>query len=289
MKLYVGTYAKYAAGSIAGRWMDLDKFKRAEEFEAACRKLHGDERDPELMFQDVEMDPGEDWQEGLYSESRIPRDYWRMKAEREAEKKAAKARKMTPDEQRQEELFSQVWEEAVRCGIEREGDKKSRDNRRKEAARLVRLEDGGIVEIDRPRIETQFPFGEDDRGQGEEEPGSMKYALKQCANVRTKNGFISRNLADFDKGAEWTNKSEFSAKRWWKQADEPKPIARELVRVDPWKPRDKRDLYPLTPRDRANIRAAVARVRTDFLRRLETWWKRFGAEHVHAWTYWTEA
>ena len=38
MKLYVGA------------WLDLDKFANAEEFEAACKRIHRDEHDPELMF-----------------------------------------------------------------------------------------------------------------------------------------------------------------------------------------------------------------------------------------------
>lgn len=49
MKLYVGTYAKYNRGSIAGAWLDLDKFKDADEFAAACRRLHKDESDMKRM------------------------------------------------------------------------------------------------------------------------------------------------------------------------------------------------------------------------------------------------
>ena len=61
MKLYVGTYAKYNSGDLSGAWLDLDRFANAEEFEAACKRIHRDEHDPELMFQDVETDPGCDW------------------------------------------------------------------------------------------------------------------------------------------------------------------------------------------------------------------------------------
>lgn len=74
MKLYVGTYAKYNSGSLGGKWLDLDDFADADEFEEACRKLHEDEDDPELMFQDAEYDHG--WEKALYSESGIPSDYW---------------------------------------------------------------------------------------------------------------------------------------------------------------------------------------------------------------------
>ena len=57
MKLYVGTYAKYNNGSIAGRWMDVEDYADADDFYAACRELHSDEHDPEFMFQDYEGFP----------------------------------------------------------------------------------------------------------------------------------------------------------------------------------------------------------------------------------------
>lgn len=63
-KLYVGTYAKYNEGSIDGAWLDLEDYDSPENFLEACYKLHSDEEDPELMFQDYEDFPKE-----YYSES----------------------------------------------------------------------------------------------------------------------------------------------------------------------------------------------------------------------------
>jgi antirestriction protein len=54
MKIYVGTYAKYNNGSIAGAWLTLTDYSDAQEFLAACYDLHNDESDPELMFQDFD-------------------------------------------------------------------------------------------------------------------------------------------------------------------------------------------------------------------------------------------
>ena len=58
-RIYVGTYAKYVGGSIKGGWLDLDDFSDSEEFYEACRELHKDENDPELMFQCWENIPSE--------------------------------------------------------------------------------------------------------------------------------------------------------------------------------------------------------------------------------------
>jgi antirestriction protein len=54
MKIYVGTYAKYNNGSIAGAWLTLSDYNDAEQFIDACYNLHNDEIDPELMFQDFD-------------------------------------------------------------------------------------------------------------------------------------------------------------------------------------------------------------------------------------------
>jgi antirestriction protein len=54
MKIYVGTYNKYNNGNIAGAWLTLSDYDDAQDFLAACYKLHNDESDPELMFQDFD-------------------------------------------------------------------------------------------------------------------------------------------------------------------------------------------------------------------------------------------
>ncbi len=70
-RIYVGTYAKYNAGSIAGQWLDLSDYADKDAFLAACAELHKDESDPEFMFQDMEGIP-----DGMASESHINEDVW---------------------------------------------------------------------------------------------------------------------------------------------------------------------------------------------------------------------
>lgn len=53
-KIYVGTYSKYNDGSLFGAWLDLTEYSDKEEFYEACKELHKDEDDPEIMFQDYE-------------------------------------------------------------------------------------------------------------------------------------------------------------------------------------------------------------------------------------------
>jgi antirestriction protein len=70
-QIYVGTYAKYNNGSIAGKWLDLEDYKDKDEFLAARAELHKDEEDPEFMYQDYQNFP-----ESYYSESGIDESLW---------------------------------------------------------------------------------------------------------------------------------------------------------------------------------------------------------------------
>lgn len=54
ISVYCGTFGKYAAGSLAGEWVDLSQFAHMDEFMEYIRNLHKDEADPEFMFQDID-------------------------------------------------------------------------------------------------------------------------------------------------------------------------------------------------------------------------------------------
>ena len=69
--IYVGTYAKYNNGNLAGAWIDPTDFLCRSDFIDACKELHKGEKDPELMFLDWE---GEYW--GLISEGCIDGKFW---------------------------------------------------------------------------------------------------------------------------------------------------------------------------------------------------------------------
>ncbi len=69
--IYVGTYARYNNGSIEGAWLDCEDYSDHAEFIEACKALHADESDPELMFQDYE-----DFPRDFYNESSIDARLW---------------------------------------------------------------------------------------------------------------------------------------------------------------------------------------------------------------------
>lgn len=70
--VYVGTYGKYNEGSLDGAWIDLTTFDSYGDFREWCQNvLHGDEDDPELMFQDYENFPS-----AYYGESGLNAELW---------------------------------------------------------------------------------------------------------------------------------------------------------------------------------------------------------------------
>lgn len=82
--IYVGTYAKYNTGSIEGKWLDPNEYDNLEDFLTACKELHKDEADPELMFQDYEGFP-----DGFYRESRISPELWNYWIDRDRTERGA--------------------------------------------------------------------------------------------------------------------------------------------------------------------------------------------------------
>ena len=67
--VYCGTYAKYNNGSLYGIWIDLSTFENYHDFIEFCNRLHANEIEPELMFQDYEHYPEQWYCEGCMGES----------------------------------------------------------------------------------------------------------------------------------------------------------------------------------------------------------------------------
>ena len=56
-RVYVSTYEKHNKGSLYGKWLTLSDYSDKEEFYAACRELHKDEKFPKFMFDNWEFIP----------------------------------------------------------------------------------------------------------------------------------------------------------------------------------------------------------------------------------------
>lgn len=240
MAVYVGTYAKYNSGSIAGKWLKLADYANKAEFLKACYEVHKDEEDPELMFQDYENVPS--W---MISESSIDAEIWSLEPEKETGKQTT---------------------EQKRALLEKCGCKGDLDYWAKSAALIVET-DGRFFDIPKPSIETDFCHPD--------EPEEEARAFYEYA--RTWKYFHSENMAKLEDNIEdlkekrkYIVRNSYSG--MWERCSEYTP-----------------DAVLMDDKTRQALIKGYKQVAKDFEKRLQTWWKRYGAEKLHVWTYWQDA
>lgn len=262
-RVYVGTYHKYNSGSLAGKWLTLADYANRDEFYAACRDIHKDEADPEFMFQDWEGVPS--W---MIGESHIDAEVWDQKPEREPKGSQSKAE------------IRAILEKVLPEG-------RDIDYYVKETAAIVEAR-GRYFDIDKPRIETRFCMDD-------ESPNLDEWRKA----VRTYEFFHDENLAKID--------GKIKALENGKLGEPIQLIGGEMGIMGLfiykeynglWNFGADSDRYYLTKDSEAVVmdeetRAALLKgykaVRTATEKRLATWWKKYGADKLHCWTYWANA
>ena len=152
----------------------------------------------------------------------------------------------------------------------------------KDAHDAVKLTDGSIVILKKPSIQKDFCFGwytfDED---------SYDEATHNARELgRDKEYFMNNNLSGLEENI-----------------DRVKNSTDDMYLCDSYRPwmtlkhyvflRFEEDLWMYhNPRKSANetedrklILAALEKIKVDFTKRLETWWKKYGADYIHTWTY----
>lgn len=258
--VYCGTYHKYNCGSIAGAWVRITDYANGAEVLKACAKLHKDEADPEFMFQDFENFP-----EWFYSETMHAKDFDTVLA-------WWKEEQAKPQEKADELLTAYVAEMG--------GD----DYYRTKAAKVVRLSNGGFYVFDKHSINTRFCFHD-------EGPDYEFYKSLTSDEAKLKAYFFAENLRDYDSKAErltddatphdWRIYPEYDGKKVYTFAD----FRDGGYWLEQMRPKSKE----MGAADKAAIVNALKELRGKMEKRLEAWWKRYGAEKLYLWTYWADA
>ena len=103
-RIYVGTWAKYNAGSLSGEWLALRDYDNYSELCEVMRAIHEDEIDPEPMIQDCEDFPeGFSVVSGSLSEEEYNDIMKACKEEEEEEEGAGAEEESTEEESTEEE------------------------------------------------------------------------------------------------------------------------------------------------------------------------------------------
>lgn len=262
MRVYVGTYHKYNEGSIAGAWLNLEDYNDKAEFMEACRRLHKDEADPEFMFQDWEGVPS--W---MIRESSIDAELWEYQPEKE-----------TGGQSKAE--IRAILEKVLPDG-------RDIDYYTNKTARIVEAE-GLYFDIPKPTIQTRFCHPD--------EPAEEVEAWREA--VRTYDYFRRENMADLEGFIKFLKEGELGRPC---QGFKGACIAGLFIYRDYnglWRFGNNSDRFYMTadnkatPMDEETRQALLAgykEVAKTFEKRLSAWWKRYGADKLHVWTYWQDA
>ena len=158
--------------------------------------------------------------------------------------------------------------------------------------RVVRLHDGRMIAIEKPSIHKDFCFGWHSSfpGADYEEAGNMaNYASKSEAY------FLEKNLKGLDGEIEdlkkdrirWTPKS---ALQYTGAPSDSKVCYLKWEDKFDERPRENKDTdRDVTDEDMKKIMSAYMETRADFEKRLHTYLKKYGMNHVRTWTYWADA
>lgn len=324
-RVYVGTYGKYASGSIVGAWLNLADYESKEAFVEACNKLHSDEDSPELMFQDCE-----NLSDGYISECDIY-DIWPVLNLVKKWSKGYYAKFLAwcdesgcyPDTEAVEE-FKAAYRSAhgggkkkAHGGTDEEGardmaalkalyikffgNEKDAEEYVKDYSAAVKLSTGVIVTFEKPKIETRFCFGYSDFGQGYTD----EEATRLAKDANTKEYFISENLRDFNDNIKCLDEMEAQIKAGFKTPDYVAAIWKNSYvntaslkvfdrewRFEEAAKRYPGEVFPLCvgelSDDYKRVKATYLKERDKFAARLEAYWKRYGASKLKTWTYWAD-
>lgn len=150
----------------------------------------------------------------------------------------------------------------------------------KNTAEVIKLSDGKLLGFDKPRVETHFCFHDE----------GAEYELYKdlhASENRMKSYFMSENMKQYD---ELLNRLEG-------KKDEYSTFRLCLYNYRngnyklTWMSGFNLDEYhiELNEKDLPQVLAVVKKLRADFEKRLNTWWKRYGVDKLKTWTYWADA
>lgn len=320
-KVYVGTWAKYNRGSIAGGWLALNECKDYQAFLRKCKALHRSERDPEFMIQDTEDFPDGlscgDWlseQDFLDVKQAVSEGDGYLADEGDTAMSLAEQLRMAllaqmgktdakpvvttkVNDKALLEEYMQEWTKVWQ-------DQSMLDYERKRFSGAVRLKNGGILYFGKPTIESSFCF--------HDEGPQYEFYRHMMADkeTRLRDYFLHENLDDMDEEIralecnchfpEGEYHSHYYCKTWYlercRYTGETAPL--RLWQAKAWSDYDvEHETWRYEPgtyekmcdEDRLAILEGLMREREKFEKRLQTYLKRYGTSKIRTWTYWADA
>jgi hypothetical protein len=293
IRVYVGTYHKHNNSSLAGRWLTLNDYKTPQEFWAACRAIHRDEKDPEFMFQDYEVP---DFLGGCVTECHIDtKEIWAylnapVAPEEEPEaKEYSKAQLKAWKEEFVEWKLADVGGYHVSEQAKKEHDDYWRPYYMKKYLAVIKLSDGRFFPVEKQSIKTTFCFGAGCNGVSTAE--DWKDAANAQAAIHQYDNWLKANTEDIESEIlVLTDNDPYNEDRHLRvrglrpfcscYEKELKLILRPFLGCNM-----PEDGHEATPEEKAVILAGLRMNLEDITKRCKTYWRRYGASKLNTWTY----
>ena len=165
----------------------------------------------------------------------------------------------------------------------------------KEAAYIIELSDGSILTIDKPRIKKDFCFGYGMYLQCTDEDFRRADGMREKAE-KDVNYFIEKNLEEINgkiQALKQDKKNVYTSLHYIGQ--EPGDLLKSYLVTREWETPDNefdnrvfwnlKEIKQLDNDDIALIIAGLEEVKKSFIKRLNTYLKKYGLSKINAWTY----
>lgn len=157
-----------------------------------------------------------------------------------------------------------------------------------ETTNYIRLTNGMIHRFEKPRVETRFCFGHGQNGISTEE--EEKAAHEACEAMNEKAGFIHANMEKYEHFDKYIESYEKDGSKIYAFCNRENGFCEFFNHDDMYYMHqyywDKVDnAYELTKDEVILLKKIIIEEKTKFMKRLETYWKRFGNTKLRTWTY----
>lgn len=196
----------------------------------------------------------------------------------------------TPDDKAEQKRLKDLYISLIATEVWK-NDNRMVDFVRKETARVVELQSGALIAIEKPRIETDFCFGYSDSAYDTADYDRAQNMAHHAAT--SEDYFIKQNLKHFDEiEQEFIDYNVYSARSYSGTSENTRLHCLRFVRDFDYhyqlSDEERKKLHPLTAKDLENVLAAYRLEREAFKKRLNAYLKRYGMSKVHAWSYWRD-
>lgn len=162
------------------------------------------------------------------------------------------------------------------CGYGKVWKDTERDWLKKSIFEVVEFEDGRLYALDKSHMETRFCFSFDEVMDCQTGSNTYQEANNMASNVGY-DYFLEENLKDIKRDIDLLKNTDelYLCKQYYRGTD-------DIVGYCGWK---KDIIRKLTADDRQRIIEALERQLANKTKRCATYWKKYGKEKLHTWTY----